>query len=60
MGLSKPLEDYTIPELKALIKRFDYGGFKQQSLWNWSKQELIIYLTLILNSRGGITIDSLK
>ena len=44
---SKPLDDYTIPELKAFIKRFD-GENHQHSLWNWSKKELIIYLENII------------
>tara|TARA_B100000508_G_scaffold128698_1_gene114655 strand:+ start:110 stop:268 length:159 start_codon:yes stop_codon:yes gene_type:complete len=48
MSWSKPLEDYTIPELKAFIKRF---GGEHHSLWNWSKKDLVIYLRTILDDK---------
>lgn len=50
MGLSKPLEDYTIPELKAFIKRFD-GENHHHSLWNWPKKDLVLYLRTILDDK---------
>ena len=48
--LSKPLEDYTIPELKAFIKRFD-GENHHRSLWNWSKKDLVLLLRTILDDK---------
>jgi len=43
---SKPLEQFTKDELKCFIIRFDRNG--EGSMWNWSKDQLVNYLKVVI------------